>query len=218
VCPICGGTGWNVIYQDGEEVAKRCKCLEKEILQNKIKSAAIPEEFKGKTFSNYIKDSDNEKAFTAAYEFVKDWDDRPKGIIFTGMVGVGKTHLVAAIINNLMVKKDVIPMFVNTPDLIAELREAQFKDGEDSLANKLNKIKDCPLVCFDDLAKERMTDWVREQYYRIINHRYINRLPVLVTTNCSMDQLDEKLGDATASRLIAMCEVIEVEGRDRRLG
>lgn len=187
-------------------------------MQNRIRSAAIPDEFKNKTFSNYIRDSDNEKAYLVAYEFVRCWERRPKGIIFSGTVGVGKTHLVAAIINNLMVKKGIIPMFVNTPDLIAELRDAQFKEGEESLANKLNKIKDCPLVCFDDLAKERMTDWVREQYYRIINYRYINKLPVLVTTNCSIDELDEKLGDATASRLVAMCEVVTVTGDDRRLG
>lgn len=215
-CPVCTGTGWEVIEQDGREMARQCQCLKAEILEGRLKSAAIPEEFKTKSFTNYIQDPDNKRAYLAAYEYVKQWGDKPKGIIFNGSVGTGKTHLMAAIINNLMVKKQILPIFVNTPELIAELREAQFKNGEDSLTNKLNKIKNCTLVCFDDLAKERMTDWVREQYYRIVNHRYINKLPVLITTNCSMDELGEKLGDATASRLTAMCEVIEIKGRDRR--
>lgn len=213
-CPICYGTSWQIVDQDGHEAAKRCRCAESLILENKIKSAAIPEELKNCSFKNYQRGEDNQKAFNAAYKFVKDWDLKPKGLLITGTVGTGKTHLTIAIINNLLVKKRISTLFVNTPELVAELRDAQFKD---SLSGKMDKIKECPLVCFDDLAKERMTEWVKEQYYRIINHRYLYKLPILATSNNSINDLGDKLGDATASRLIATCEVVEVKGRDRRV-
>lgn len=220
VCPVCQGTGWEYIGRDKQqyEYAKRCKCSTQAILLSKIKSAAIPDEFRDRNLNNYSKDNDNVNGWKKAYEFAKYWEPHRKGLLFYGPVGTGKTHLAVAIINNLMVSKEITALFVNTPDLLAELRQSQFRDGEDGIDSKLQKITECPLVCFDDLAKERMTDWVREQYYRIINYRYTHKLPVIITTNCNLDDLADKLGDATASRITAMCEVVEVKGRDRRQG
>ena len=213
-CPICDDTGLEVVIVDNHEWAKRCECLQAEILANKIKNSNIPEKFKAANLTNFTVDNNNRQARESAYSFIARWEQNPKGIIFNGSVGTGKTHLAVAILNNIMVKKEIVPVFVNTPEFIADLRQEQFEPG--GTGHMISRAKECPLICFDDLAKEKMTEWVREQYYRIINHRYTKQLPVIITTNCSMDELGEKLGDATASRLTAMCEVIEIKGRDRR--
>lgn len=213
-CPVCDGTGMEIFEVEGHEWARQCKCLKAEILASKVRHANIPQSFKAKNFAGFRQDSTNTAAYLSAYTFVREWRPDRKGIIFSGSVGTGKTHLAVAILNNLLVQKEIVPTFVNTPEFIADLRQEQFEPG--GTGHMISRAKECPLICFDDLAKEKMTEWVREQYYRIINHRYTKQLPVIITTNCSMDELGEKLGDATASRLTAMCEVIEIKGRDRR--
>ncbi len=135
---------------------------------------------------------------------------------FTGTVGTGKTHLLAAISNNLLAR-GVAVCFVNTPSFISELRRSQFQEGK--LYKQISRINTTEVVIFDDLAKEKSTEWVQNQYYEIINHRYINYLPTLFSTNCNMDEIEDKLGDATASRLYAMTKerLIHIEDDDYRM-
>lgn len=220
-CQVCKDREIVVVEVADDWVARECKCKEQKRMRRIIKSSGLTEELKKYTFGNFSPRPKQELMFKTAYTYVKDYPEikeaRCKGLAFTGTVGVGKTHLLAAIANNLLSKK-IIVCFVNTPELIDELRESQFKDSN-KMEKQLDIIKKSEVIIFDDLAKEKTSEWVQNQYYKIINHRYINGLATLFSTNCSMEELEDKLGDATASRLYAMTKdrLIHIVDDDYRM-
>src|SRR5919107_847732 len=67
-----------------------------------------------------------------------------------------------------------------------------------------------------DLGSERPTEWVKERIFVIVNHRYREALPTVFTSNIGPKDLAEQLGERTASRIIAMCDWISLEGDDYR--
>lgn len=91
------------------------------------------------------------------------------------------------------------------------------KDYLDSPYQKLESIAKVPYLVLDDLGAEKATEYVRQATYFIINHREMNLLPTFITTNFSMDHLDENIDPRISSRICGMCEIMRFEGKDRRI-
>jgi DNA replication protein DnaC len=187
-----------------------------------IKTSCLSDDLKQKRFSNYIRTESNKEAYQAAYDYVHKFSEvrlqRANGLAYTGKVGTGKTHLLAAIANNLLAKR-VPTLFINTPNLLAELLQAQFSDDRSQMEKKIGMVSNAEVVIFDDLAKEKVSEWGQTQYYRIINQRYLEGLPTLFSSNCDWDELAGKLGEATASRLYEMTKgrTVHCTGEDWRM-
>jgi len=73
------------------------------------------------------------------------------------------------------------------------------------------------VLFLDDLGAEKMTDFVRQSLYAIINYREQHELPTIITSNYNLSNISGKIDDRIASRIAGMCEVIEIKGNDRRL-
>jgi DNA replication protein DnaC len=73
-----------------------------------------------------------------------------------------------------------------------------------------------PLLVLDDLGSERVTDWVREQIFLIINSRYEEMLPTVVTTNDTLEELEKHVGQRIISRLMETCQGLILDGEDFR--
>ncbi len=138
-----------------------------------------------------------------------------KGAFIWGSVGVGKSHLAAALLNSQLAAGRPCK-WLCVPDWLASIR-ACF-DSHESSEPLVQGPTECRLLCLDDIGVEKPTDWVREQLYRVINGRYLNRRPLIVTSNLSLAQLETRIGDRTCSRLVEMCAVLHLAGKDRRLG
>jgi DNA replication protein DnaC len=150
--------------------------------------------------------------------YLKSWDENRefgKGLYFCGGVGTGKTHLAVAVMNELMQRKRVPSLFVTVPEFLDNLREAYMIPGRD-LDEWMDTVKNADLLVLDDLGSERPTEWVRERLFVIVNHRYREALPTLFTSNIGPRDLATQLGERTASRIIAMCDWISLEGDDYR--
>jgi len=151
-------------------------------------------------------------------EYLKNWEENResgRGLYFCGGVGTGKTHLAVAVMNELMAKKRVPSLFVTVPEFLDNLREAYMIPGRD-LDEWMDTVKNADVLVLDDLGTERPTEWVRERLFVVVNHRYREALPTLFTSNIGPENLPAQLGERTASRIIAMCEGIELEGTDYR--
>ena len=130
-------------------------------------------------------------------------------MLLIGDVGTGKTHLAAAIVNEL-ISQNTPAMFMTSIDLFSVLRDFE------SQKDRLKKIKSVPLLVIDDLGKEKITDWNREQLFTIINTRYENYLPVVITSNDTTEELERNVGGAIYSRLCEMCVLVNMSGKDYR--
>ncbi len=116
----------------------------------------------------------------------QDW------LMFTGSYGVGKTHLAAAIAN-YHAMRGYPAMFVVVPDLLDHLRAAFSPEARTSFDQRFEEVRTAALLILDDLGTESATPWAREKLYQIINHRYVAKLPTVITTSVSPDDLDPRI-------------------------
>lgn len=163
---------------------------------------------------NTLDSTIDRKAKKDCQEYANNFDtikgkDR-NGIILTGSVGVGKTHLAASIANQL-IRQRVAVFFVNVPDAYDRIRdEMGMKDFTKST------MKTCDLLILDDLGKEKQTEWTNQVLYEVVNTRYENRKPIIVTTNYSAQELNERIDNAVVSRLLEVSAFVNVTGNDHR--
>mgnify|MGYP001571746467 FL=1 len=140
-----------------------------------------------------------------------------KGIYLYGPAGCGKTHIAYAIASFFNESK-YKTWFLNTGEMLRQMREEFEKseaESKESLYRQL--INFDGLLFFDDIGAEKASDWVRETFYLILNDKYENMIPVIFTSNYSLDELAEKMGDRVVSRIMGICDILKLEGRDRRL-
>jgi DNA replication protein DnaC len=131
-----------------------------------------------------------------------------------GEVGTGKTYTAAA----LALKADGYVSFRSSFSLFNQLREYDPRDPNDY---SKAIIENADFLVIDDVGKEKMTDWKFEQLFGLINHRYENELTTTITSNFTLSELavlwgDDINGQAIVSRIAEMCDVVLLDGIDRR--
>jgi DNA replication protein DnaC len=140
------------------------------------------------------------KAFDTALDFAKS----PEGwLVFLGVNGCGKTHLAAAIANHRL-KEGKLAKFVVVPDLLDHLRSTFSPESPVSYDQVFEEVKNAPLLILDDLGKQSTSPWAEEKLYQIINYRYNYQLPTVVTTNCSLDEIDSPISSRLADPKISV--------------
>ncbi len=182
--------------------------------------SGLSKRMKGYTLGNFRPTVSNAagRARVKVDGYLEDWEENReagKGLYFCGGVGTGKTHLAVAVMNELIRRKRVPSLFVTVPELLDNLRETYNKPGR-NLDEWMDAVQNAEFLVLDDLGSERTTEWVRERIFVIVNHRYREALPTVFTSNIGPKDLAEQLGERTASRIIAMCDWIALEGDDYR--
>lgn len=159
-----------------------------------------------------------------------DWKDVPedikkvvsnlvgtrRGAYLFGQIGCGKTHIAYAIKKHFEAEYHIPVWVINTTWLLHSLRLDFDRRPIDRewIDDKIMKSKG--LIIFDDIGVEKVTDWVAEAMYLMINERYEAMKPMIFTSNLSLDELSTKIGDRVPSRIAGMCDIIEIKGTDRR--
>lgn len=147
-----------------------------------------------------------------------------KGLYVHGSVGTGKTHILWALKNKFdeRCKENALrningpySRVYNTTELLHEIRSQFDRKNENDTLSELLEYKD--ILLLDDIGAEKISDWVMETFYMLINRRYENMIPTIFTSNFSTDELAERIGDRTASRIVEMCDIFNLSGQDRRL-
>ncbi|WP_407308843.1 ATP-binding protein [Desulfosporosinus sp. SB140] len=216
-CPLCQDRG---ILLEGD-VAYPCSCMNIRKLENQFRTARISRDLKKCRFENfrfdyYLSDADDHlhresaiKALRAAQSFVDECRYNPNalGLMFSGPVGSGKTFLAAAIANELMEAQHQV-LFLVVPDLLDELR-ATFKSDVNEF-DLLDTARSIPILILDDLGAHNYTDWTRNRLYSIINYRMNEQLPTIITSNLSLEEMEEYLGVRTTSRIIQSTRIFRL--------
>ena len=185
-----------------------------EISARKAKeSANLGARFKDRTFSNFIASRAQE-----AYDSCKEYAETDAaisqgiGLLLWGKQGVGKTHLAAAM-SNVLVDRGIMVLFDTYVNHLNKLKQEFNSNSE---RRYLDRIKKVPVLVIDDIGKEKQTEWSQSVLFDVINYRYEHRLPVIITTNLSLTQLEGYLDKAVFSRLCEMCRTLSIVGQDFR--
>jgi DNA replication protein DnaC len=161
---------------------------------------------KNMTFINYKRRTDlsieQQDNMDAAYRLAFDFAKNPDGwLVFMGETGCGKTHLAAAIVNyRYEIGKPAL--FVVVPDFLDHLRSAFNPESKVSYDQLFESVKTAPLLVLDDFGEQSSNPWVREKLYQLINYRYNSRLPTVITTRYTLDQIMAEVDSSISSRLV----------------
>jgi DNA replication protein DnaC len=192
--------------------SRQCSCVEQERSDRLMKSSEITDEFKKMGFRNFKVNGKPQvivDAYECALEYFKEFSSirkkRQNSIALLGQPGAGKTHLLTAVANNLITKLKVPVLYFPFVEGMTDL-----KDDFEKLEQKLDRMKKVDVLFIDDLFKPvkgepRATEWSVEQMYAVINHRYLNHMPILLSSELTIDELVD-IDEALATRLYQMCQ------------
>jgi DNA replication protein DnaC len=222
-CPICEDREIVLVEQDdGSVSARNCECKLKKVQKRMFRASGLTEEQARLTLNDYNTSPDTMKMYQMVKRYIERqaWKDN-NGFALFGSVGAGKTML-AQIIASEVMKSKLSVIFVPTTSLMAELRASQFSEDRSDFEQRIDKLINADMVIFDDVGKEKPTEWVQNQYFRIIDGRYNARKTTGFTSNYEFGELANRFsefGDAIISRIVAMTRdyAVNVSAQDYRM-
>lgn len=230
-CPQCEEQREKQAEERRREIAEREKSEREEKRQNPQKwMEGVPVKFKGASFDNFIGGDIIKKK---CREFINNYNrldngllSYPGSILFTGPTGCGKTHLAIALWRELVRenRKGRI-RFITTPELLLEIRatfgaKRPFDSWDKSDPNQteeqvIDKYSGVELLILDDLGSEKTSDFTIQSLYLIIDRRNRELKPTIITTNLSLQEIEENINARIASRLADMT-IIKINMPDYR--
>jgi DNA replication protein DnaC len=152
----------------------------------------------------------------AAWTFIDTWD-LGYGMLISGNVGVGKTYMASAVCNEVLKLNCRSMTFATVTMMLREFRAFEQSDGSGSL---LNDLQDPDLLVLDDIGAEKRTEWTECALYETVAYRVAKKKPIIVTTNCSLPDLEKKIGQRTLDRFVGSLPRggITIAGKSRRTG
>lgn len=212
-CDICDGYG-HVIDESG---ARPCICVRKEIFNTEVVDARIPHRYAEESFDTFDARTPSLKACLArAREYVDHYSfDCPKGLYVHGPTGAGKTHLTVAILKGL-IARGFNGVFYNIVDLLDNIRATFDPQMPSAPKNRLLQDFERQIFVLDDFGMQKTSTWVSDRLYSLINRRYQDCKTIIITSNISLNDLLLRVDNALSSRIIDMCEEIEIKAEDYR--
>jgi DNA replication protein DnaC len=212
-CPICKGAKFvHPLLASGQPDFTRvipCQCAEREPEKERLSRLRRDsgdlelELLSNMTFENFDPRRVNlpleqQQSLGDAYKLARRFAEEPEGwLVFQGPTGCGKTHLAAAI-GNYQLKKGKPVFFKVVPDLLDHLRATFSPDSNVTYDELFDRVKQAPLLILDDFGKQASTPWAQEKLYQLVNYRYNARLPTVITTRLSLEDIELEI----SSRMI----------------
>lgn len=182
-------------------------------------------DFVDKLFPPRIRKILNTKDIKPDTQDVKALVEEGSSIFLYGDVGTGKTVYGATLLIEAIKYgfiEQILPLtpnkveYARVVEILCDLRATFSQDSEWTEKGIINHFSSVPLLMLDDIGEEKSTDWTIQSLRIIINSRYDNLLPTIITSNWDLDQLAE-MDDRIASRIYEMCNLKPFNGKNYRL-
>ncbi len=240
-CPVCNGTGLRLVeHTDGSRAATDCACRIARRAARLVEQARIPQRYAHCTLEDYetqfpSADRSLGKALVQARNFIRAYplETGGKGLLLTGSIGVGKTHLAVGMLQALIADRGARGLFVDYRDLLKQVQNSYNKSVSATELEVLAPVFDAEVLVLDELGAAKPSDWVWDTVAHILNTRYNDRRTTIITTNYANcepggsanaraavreETLGDRIGERMRSRLQEMCVAVEVHGTDFRQG
>ncbi|HVU46380.1 MAG TPA: ATP-binding protein [Terracidiphilus sp.] len=239
-CPICDGVGLvRVVDTTGKWVSRPCRCQQIEREERRISASRIPERYRDCTLDTFEiyhgADQSLAEALLTARRFVEEYPASTvgKGLLFTGSIGVGKTHLAVGVLQRLVRERGVKGLFCDYRELLKNIQNSYNPQVNTTELELLKPVFAAEVLVLDDLGAQKPNEWVWDTVALILNTRYNDRLTTIITTNytdisagagpltdverAAREQtLGDRIGDRMLSRLAEMCIRVRMTGKDCR--
>lgn len=219
-CPDCKDTG----YQDGI----LCSCMKKLLREESYRRLNALTPLSLSTFESFSLDyySDRpeeegkkspraimENIYTQCRRYAASFSPSSPNLILQGGTGLGKTHMSLAIAN-LVIQKGYGVVYCSVNNIINQLEREHFgrDDGDSS-----RTLQECDLLILDDLGTEFRSAFSCAEIYNLVNTRLMTQKPTIISTNLTMQELQERYTERFASRIMGNYARFSFCGRDNRL-
>lgn len=217
ICPLCQGTGWELIVTAGDSRARRCRCITSTRPERLLAAARIPPRYEACTLANFKTTGAQQgllPATFAARRFVENYPLDRKGLLLLGAFGQGKTHLAVGIIKELVKTKGIKCAFYDYRELLKQIQNSYSPSVETTELEVLRPVFDAEIVVLDDLGVVKPTAWVWDAVSLILNTRYNDNRTTIITTNFP----DGPALQARSKAPVSSREAAEDANRDITLG
>jgi DNA replication protein DnaC len=211
--------------------------------ERRLAATCIPKRYRHCSLDTYDTDFPGAnpslaQARLTARRFVDEYpaDTGGKGLLFTGSVGVGKTHLAVGVLLRLVQEKGVKGLFCDYRELLKNIQNSYNPQVNITELELLRPVFSAQVLLLDDLGAQKPNEWVWDTVALILNTRYNEKQTTIITTNWadlpagsgtkydksgskparSEDTLGDRIGDRMRSRLAEMCVRVDMNGEDFR--
>ncbi len=214
-----------------------CECRQRDRAARALEIAGIPPKYHACSFGNFdaywegtgTRNGTLWAALKNAERYAGEYTPgESRGLLFLGLPGVGKTHLLVALLKALA-ERGAECLFLDYQELLRRIQHSYNPIVRTTEYELLQPVLATEVVAIDDLGNNRISDWVEDTVTYVVNHRYSSKKPTLFTANLAEERLEggpgeritratfeERLGPRVASRLKEMCRFVELKAKDYR--
>ena len=196
--------------QRKEEAEKRIVEVKKDTLGAMVKAGVSPC-YAECSFDTFEVTNSNKKYLKFCQKYVEGPQD---SLFLTGRCGSGKTHLAVSIAKELLLQGNVV-RFVSVPELLLKIRQTFDRDAGMTDIDYIEMYGQYQYLVLDDFGAEKTTEWARTTLYLIIDKRIRLMKPTIVTSNLSLEQIEDVVDGRLASRLAGF-KVVNFQCEDWR--
>lgn len=202
-CPTCADEAKKI--QDAEDRETERQKAIADRMARRLGSAMIPPRFRGKTFEDFVVDDEKQaKVLKVCRDYAENFNkhyNEGRSLLLLGNVGTGKTHLAAAIADQIITQQGCTALYRTVYGILQYVKGSFDRESEYSEADAFAAFIEPNLLIIDEVGATKTTEFEQQTLFNIVNGRYEQQIPTIVISNLMPEELVIALGERCVDRL-----------------